>query len=561
MNAGPDWQTPDSELVSRATGGGTAADRADAFQAIYMSHYPAVLQRSRRILRDHHQAEDLTHDAFVTAFADLRGGRPPTQPDHLRAWLCGIAANRANRYRRGASPAGRRYGLEVLVTEQDLVDKMPADDDPRSAELARHAHVERLLAIVAATFSERQRRIYELSVGEGLMGADLAARLGVSPPQASRLANEIKTLALEGFGALVLARDGRRFCLALANILERGAWNGENFTDGLRQRIIAHFGTCRTCDNCTTCADQRKRLTGAYAPALIPILFAAPLRQRALNAIRLVSTETDDDQDDDQQPRPSRRRRHALLALAAALLISVGAAAALVPLLLRSDRSAATGGVSSRTFKMSFHLTSTLLSDPVAPTVGGPEVTSTIDSTLRPARALPGTVVHITIHVELDEPYVDFTTGGRTVCLSANQRNNWGATYRWDNVFGTPGQSSQPGIRHGVSDFALLYAVPPAAPDSLPDTAPARLPESIKIVSSANRDTGCGTLTSQVAEVTFTVPRTGRLSHGTFLVSALGEPRITHVDSIYKAGHIIARTPGSVGATATGALPILTIGG
>jgi RNA polymerase sigma factor (sigma-70 family) len=558
VSAGPDWESSDSELVGRATGGGAAAD--DAFQAIYMRHYPAVLRKSRVILRDQHQAEDLSHDAFVAAFADLRAGRAPAQPERLGAWLCGIAANRANRYRRGASPAGRRYGLEVLVVDQDLVDGIADDDDPRSAELGRHAHVERLLAIVAATFSERQRRIYELSVGEGLAGADLAARLGVSPAQASRLANETRTLALEGFGALVLARDGSRFCAALAGILEQGAWDGENFTGALRQRIINHFGTCRTCDKCAICTGQRKRLTGAYAPALIPALFAVALRQRAVDAIGLAASVTDADHDDNQRPMPPGRGRRVLLALAAVILLLAGATTVLFLLLSGGGGSPAPGGVSSRALKMSFHLTSTLLADPLAPASGGPEVTATINSVLRPARALPGTVVHVTVHSELDEPYVDFTAGGNTVCLSANQRDHWGTGYRWDNNAGAPTVSSQTGIHHGSSYFVLLYPVPPAAQDSLPATAPARLPGTIKVISSSNRDTGCGTLTSSVAEVTFTVPRTGRLSHGTFLVAAVGEPKITHVESITNAGHIIARNPGSVGAAATGALPVLTIG-
>jgi RNA polymerase sigma factor (sigma-70 family) len=560
VSAGPDWETSDSELVGQAAGGGAAADRADAFQAIYMRHYAAVLQRSRLLLRDRQQAEDLCHDAFVAAFADLRAGRAPAQPERLRAWLCGIAANRANRYRRGANPAGRRYGLEMLVADQDLVDGIPADDDPRSAELGRHAHVERLLAVVAATFSERQRRIYELSVGEGLAGADLAARLGVSPAQASRLANETRTLALEGFGALVLARDGSRFCATLAGILEQGAWDGENFTGALRQRIISHFGTCPTCDRCAICTGQRKRLSGAYAPALVPALYAVALRQRALSAIGLAASPTDADQDDGQRPTPPRRGRRVLLPLAAIILLLAGATTALVLLLSGGGGQPAPGGVSSRTLKMGFHLTSTLLSDPLAPASGGPEVTATIDSALRPARALPGTVVHVAIHSVLDEPYVDFTAGGHTVCLAANQHDHWGTGYRWDNNPGAPTVSGQTGIHHGNSYFVLLYPVPPAAPDSLPVTAPARLPASIKVISSSNRDTGCGTLTSNVADVTFTVPRTGRLSHGTFLVSALGEPKITHVESITNTGHIIVRNPGSVGAMATGTLSVLTIG-
>ena len=140
--------------------------------------------------------------------------------------------------------------------------------------------------MVTATLTERQLRIHELSFREDLSGQELAKRLGVTAEQAARLKNETRNLLMNGIGALVLAQSGRAFCPILAEILDDAQWDGENFSARLRQRIVRHFDTCPTCDNCSTCAAKQQELGKQLIPVLIPMLFAEMLHARIRDAIR-----------------------------------------------------------------------------------------------------------------------------------------------------------------------------------------------------------------------------------------------------------------------------------
>ena len=148
-------------------------------------------------------AENAAHDAFEAAFGWLAAGKPIERPEHLRAWLCGIGRNRCRR--QWAS----RDELAPLPAEV-------SDDNADQASRQRMAQVESMLQAVAATFTEPQQQLYRYVIGEGLSGARLGERMGISAETACRQAYKVINLAHDGFGALVLARDGRRFCMVYA---------------------------------------------------------------------------------------------------------------------------------------------------------------------------------------------------------------------------------------------------------------------------------------------------------------------------------------------------------
>ncbi len=93
------------------------------------------------------------------------------------------------------------------------------------------------------------------------------------------------------FGALILFQEGRKYCPDLARIIETvpAAVGTAAFSTALRERIVHHFDNCRICDDCRTCNAKRRELVGPYVPGLIPILFAAGLRDRLTDIIDRIT--------------------------------------------------------------------------------------------------------------------------------------------------------------------------------------------------------------------------------------------------------------------------------
>jgi hypothetical protein len=87
-----------------------------------------------------------------------------------------------------------------------------------------------------------------------------------------------------------VTRDGHAYCQGLARILDEAAWDGQTFTRVLRLRVLGHLDNCKTCDDCTTCNAQKKKLIRPYVPVLIPFLIGAALRDRIYEFIRSIST-------------------------------------------------------------------------------------------------------------------------------------------------------------------------------------------------------------------------------------------------------------------------------
>ena len=147
----------------------------------------------------------------------------------------------------------------------------------------------RLVDAVVLTLSERQQEVYRLRFQQELTGRQMAGPLGVDAKTASNEATHVQQLVSYGFGALILAQEGRRYCAVLAGLLEEAAFTGDNFTTALRLRVIHHFDTCRTCDNCRVCADKSRQLLGPYVPVLVPTLFAAEFRELIVEVIRRIA--------------------------------------------------------------------------------------------------------------------------------------------------------------------------------------------------------------------------------------------------------------------------------
>jgi len=295
------------------------ADQKALFAAVCQRHLQTVIDFCARQLNERDSSSDAAHDAFLAAFESLRRG---TVPDALLPWLIGIARYRCLEYLRGPSPDGRRRGSLDELSRDGRVHPQNANAVAEVENLSRRrrAEVDRLLDTVARTLTVKQQELFALSIREGLVGEALGRWIGKESAQASREAYELSALLEEGFGALVLAREGRPYCAELAVILDSAAAkDGVVFTAALRTRIVHHFGTCRTCDDCRTCAEQRRRLVAPLAPVLIPVLVLARTRDRIEQSVERVGRSTP------LPPAPPgpRSRRHRP-ARAAPLLVGPG---------------------------------------------------------------------------------------------------------------------------------------------------------------------------------------------------------------------------------------------
>jgi RNA polymerase sigma factor (sigma-70 family) len=296
-------QATDVQLVAGACNARVAAERDAAFGAIAERYCRLVLDWCGWRLHDPGAAMDVGQMTFEAAFASFKQGKGPDDPRKLAQWLIGIAKNRRLEYLRQE----RRAGTAALPGNLSF-DDLPDDAESRSGRAERSAHVQRLLKTVVATLEERDRLIYKLRFEQELAGRDVAKHLGVKEKTGSNEVTKVQHLVVDGFGALILAREGRPYCRDLARILDEAAFTGENYTSALRQRLVRHFSTCTTCDNCAICARKRRELVRPYVPGVIPALFGAEFGKRITAAINRAS------QPSISRGQPKRHmRRHALM--------------------------------------------------------------------------------------------------------------------------------------------------------------------------------------------------------------------------------------------------------
>ncbi|HVL12228.1 MAG TPA: sigma-70 family RNA polymerase sigma factor, partial [Gemmata sp.] len=106
--AGPSADQSDSHLLEAV-----AVDRdPKAFRALVARHGPGVLAVCRRVLRNHHDAEDAFQATFLVL---LRRAGQVGRPDRLPQWLNGVAAKVALKARERAA---RRAAREALTAGQ-----------------------------------------------------------------------------------------------------------------------------------------------------------------------------------------------------------------------------------------------------------------------------------------------------------------------------------------------------------------------------------------------------------------------------------------------------------
>ena len=154
---------PDARLVARVRNGDD-----DAFAEIVTRFTPALLAFARRLVGNHHDAEDIVQDAFVRADRALRGDERPIA---LSAWLHTIVRNRAlDRLRQARPSAPFDDALSALLHD-------PIGEPGPAAE-RREALGDVVRGIQA--LPDRQRAALVLHEFEGVSHSGIGRRLGVS---------------------------------------------------------------------------------------------------------------------------------------------------------------------------------------------------------------------------------------------------------------------------------------------------------------------------------------------------------------------------------------------
>lgn len=289
-------------LVHRA-----GAGEREAWAAIYDRYADQLHDYCWSILRDHHEAEDALHDAFVVAASRLGQLR---DPDRLRPWLYAICRSQA---------LGRARRRSRAVPTEAVTDVTPPSFDEPSVERSELAE---LVQHAAAGLPARDRAVLDLHLRHGFDGAELGEALGVDAHHATVLLSRVRKNVERSLAALLVGRTGRGDCPELDRLLS--GWDGA-LSALVRKRVARHI------DNCEICAERRRRMVSPVALLGLapPVLAPSSLRERVLDSVMAASSSGPDAGGLRRRGGGVRRmpdRRH--LVAAAALVVLLGAVVA-----------------------------------------------------------------------------------------------------------------------------------------------------------------------------------------------------------------------------------------
>jgi RNA polymerase sigma factor (sigma-70 family) len=285
------------------------AGQSDALAAIYDRYGAALYDTAAAMLRDRHDAADVTQDVFLVAAQRLGQLRDHSR---LKPWLFAILRNevyrRSARRTRSVPTDFAAPGVADMIAPTVGGDQGGGVDVAELAELVRNA---------ARGLDPRDQLVLELSVRQGLQGADLADALGVTAEQSYTMVHRMRERVERSMTAFAVSRAGRRECATLAAIVA-----GDEFTVLVRKRVARHIEQCDTCER------TRRRVAPVALVSSAPALAApAELRDRILGHISAgtqAPATTFDRTGGFPAPLRPTRRWTAPAAAALAVLVGIG---------------------------------------------------------------------------------------------------------------------------------------------------------------------------------------------------------------------------------------------
>jgi DNA-directed RNA polymerase specialized sigma24 family protein len=270
----------DERLVRAAQEGDEAA-----FAALYDRAVDSVYDLCWSLTGDATEAARLVEAAFVLAARNLDQLSDPSQ---VRPWLLAIAGDQAL--------ADDRDGILRSGWESQPVD---GGDEPLG-----QAALRRWVSDAAAVLALPDQFVLELQLRHDLDPDQLAAAIGCTAAQLPGVLERVDDEARSVLSALVLARQGRRNCAALAALL--ADWDAAASVD-VADTAAAHAETC------TRCARRRRLVDPLELVADAPLI-PAPAALRA-PILELVASEIGRVPAPRPAPRKGEQRTQAVTAI------------------------------------------------------------------------------------------------------------------------------------------------------------------------------------------------------------------------------------------------------
>ena len=151
-----------------------------ALRGLYRTYYQRMARICQRIVGDRRVAEELSHDAFLLAFAKMDSLRNPRR---FESWLTSITTNVALRYKqRHQEPA--MLSLSTLTEEELAQETMPEDDKPLPT-------MAELMEAVNA-LPKGYGQVFRLAVIEEMSHKEIAEIMGIATHSSSSQLARVK---------------------------------------------------------------------------------------------------------------------------------------------------------------------------------------------------------------------------------------------------------------------------------------------------------------------------------------------------------------------------------
>lgn len=175
-----------AELVQQAQAG-----RAEAFDRLVERHMRGVYALAYSFVQNHSDADDLTQDVFIRAYAGLKRFRGKAA---FGTWLYRIAHNVCTNYVRRRLPSAR-LASDPLPGEGGRL--VPADDAPSPPEALCLAELRESAEEAVGALPRKLRVALELVVQQGMSHRDAAKVLGCRPNTVSWRVFRARELLME----------------------------------------------------------------------------------------------------------------------------------------------------------------------------------------------------------------------------------------------------------------------------------------------------------------------------------------------------------------------------
>jgi hypothetical protein len=188
----------DAALVQRFGQSQTTGERTAVFADVVRQHRHAVLSScAERLWPDADAAVAAAAGVFVAARLAMADSTKRPDPDRLRGWLLGIAAQ--------ARPLpGQPAGIDDVNWEAVRARLAVGAPEMRDSP-ARLASLRQWLDRIVATLPEPRRRMYDLFVTRGLDSRNAALELAATVAEVRRLRRENRQAILRAFEVTALA--------------------------------------------------------------------------------------------------------------------------------------------------------------------------------------------------------------------------------------------------------------------------------------------------------------------------------------------------------------------